>query len=128
MPSHILDASAVLALMNREPGGDRIRTLVRQGGAGIATVNVSEIATKLVSRGAAASAAELQCRSLGLELIDLNAEIAFLAATLWPSTQALGLSLGDRICLATAASCGAPAVTADKAWAGVPGAQVEVIR
>lgn len=128
MPTHILDASAVIALMNREPGADRVRNLIRLGSAGISTVNASEIATKLISRGVPASAAEAQCRSMGLEFIPVDPEIAFSAASLLPMTQPLGLSLGDRICLATAAKSGAPAVTADKAWAMIPGVTVEVIR
>lgn len=128
MPSHILDASAVIALMNREPGADRVRDLMRLGSAGISTVNASEIATKLIARGMAPPAAEAQCRALGLEFLAVDPEVAFKAAAFLPSTQALGLSLGDRICLATAAKCGIPAVTADKVWAGVPGVLVEVIR
>ena len=58
MPSHILDASAVIALMNKEPGATRVRDLIRLGSAGISTVNISEVATKLVARGAPAPAAE----------------------------------------------------------------------
>jgi PIN domain nuclease of toxin-antitoxin system len=63
-----------------------------------------------------------------LEFIDVDPRIAFTAAALLPLTSALGLSLGDRICLATAEGRGVPAVTADKAWARIAGAVVEVIR
>jgi len=104
MPTHIIDASV-----------------------GISTVNLSEVATRLGSRGAAAADAEFQCRSLGLDLIEVDAETAFRAA-LFPATQPSGLSLGDRICLATALKFAVPAVTADKAWAGIQGMLVEVIR
>jgi PIN domain nuclease of toxin-antitoxin system len=128
MPTHILDASAVIALMAREPGAERVRELVRSGSAGISTVNASEVASKLVARGAKPKAAEYQCRSMGLEFIAVDAAIAFAAAALLPLTSALGLSLGDRICLATAATCGVPAVTADRAWAKLTGIAVEVIR
>ena len=128
MATHILDASAVIALMNREPGADRVRDLIRAGGAGISTVNASEVAAKLIARGASPQAAEHQCRSLGLEFIDVDAGLAFAAAALLPLATGLGLSLGDRIYLATAAEQGLPAVTADKVWAGFPGITVEVIR
>ena len=128
MPTHVLDASAVIALLNREPGAIRVRELVRSGSAGISTANISEVAARLISRGANRNAAESQCRSLGLDLIDVDAVIAFSAAALLPFTQALGLSLGDRICLATAEHCGVPAVTADRGWANIKGAVVEVIR
>jgi len=128
MPSHILDASAVIALMSREPGAERVRELIRSGGGGISTVNASEVAAKLIARGADPKAAEFHCRSLGLEFVAVDPGIAFAAAALLPVTAALGLSLGDRICLATAGHFGVPAVTADRAWARLAGAIVEVIR
>jgi len=128
MPTHILDASAVIALMAREPGADRVRELIRAGGAGISAVNASEVAAKLIARGAQPAAAEYQCRSMGLEFITVDSAIAFAAAALFPVTSALGLSLGDRVCLATAAARGVPAVTADQAWARLTGVTVEVIR
>ena len=42
---------------------------------------------------------------------------ALSAAALLPQTRRLGLSLGDRACLALARTRGKPAVTADRAWA-----------
>ena len=128
MATHILDASAVLALLAREPGADRIRDLIRAGSAGISTGNLAEVAAKLVARGADHATAEFQCRSLGLEFLDVNPDVAFGSAELLPQARPLGLSLGDRICLATARIHPVTAVTADKAWAGIQGVQVEVIR
>jgi ribonuclease VapC len=128
MLTHVLDASAVIALMAREPGAERVRELIRAGGEGISAVNISEVAAKLVARGAEPAAAEHQCRSMGLEFIAVDSAVAFAAAAFLPIPSALGLSLGDRICLATAANCGVPAVTADKVWARLTGVTVEVIR
>ena len=128
MATHILDASAVLALLAKEPGADRVRELIRSGTAGISTANMAEVAAKLIARGADGAAAERQCRSLGLEFLEVDAAVAFASAELMPVARPLGLSLGDRICLATARRGRVPAVTADKAWADIPGLQVEVIR
>ena len=128
MATHILDASAVLALMAGEPGSARVQDLLRADTAAISAVNLSEVAAKLISRGAGPAQAELACRSLGLEMVAAGPEIAFRAAAMTAATQPLGLSLGDRICLATAEFLGIPAVTADRAWASIPGAAVEVIR
>lgn len=128
MPSHLLDASAVLALLAGEPGSGRVRELILAGTAGIASANLAEVAGKLIARGLEPGLAARQCRLLGLECVPLDEEIAFAAAGLLPRTQPLGLSLGDRVCLATARRHGVPAVTADRTWAGLPEVQVEVIR
>jgi PIN domain nuclease of toxin-antitoxin system len=54
--------------------------------------------------------------SLGCETVPVGFDLAFRAGTLEPETRPLGLSLGDRSCLALAEREGAPAVTADRAW------------
>lgn len=128
MRRYLLDASAVLAFMSNEPGAARVREVIQAGEADITAVNISEVAAKLVARGMSSADAELQCRSMGLDIIAVDAGIAFAAAALIPFTQPLGLSLGDRICLATARQDAAIAVTADKAWAKITGVIVEVIR
>lgn len=128
MRRYILDASAILAFMSNEPGADKVRAVIQAAQAGVAAVNISEVAAKLVSRGMSSSDAEFQCRAMGLDFLETDEVIAFDAAALVPFTQPLGLSLGDRICLATAAREGCTAMTADKAWANVPGVDVEVIR
>lgn len=128
MPGFLLDASALLALMGGEPGAERVAEAILQGETAIATANLAEVALKLVARGMQAQAAETVCRSMALKTIDLDAETAFAAAALWPATRELGLSLGDRICLATAARNRLTALTADQAWARVQGITVEVIR
>ncbi len=52
-----------------------------------------------------------------------------LAASPVPATQPLGLSLGDRACLALALGRQIPAVTADRTWARLKiGVPVQVIR
>ena len=124
----LLDASAVLAFLGNEPGADRVRAVLLAGQARITAVNLSEVAAKLVARGIPPADAEHHCRSLGLDILDVDEGIAFAAAALVPATRSLGLSLGDRICLASAAREGCAALTADKVWAGVPGVDVEVIR
>lgn len=125
---YLLDASAVLAFMSNEPGAARVRAVIQSGEASMSAVNASEVAAKLVSRGLPSADAEVQCRSMGLDILDVDAGIAFAAAALIPITQPLGLSLGDRICLATAAQNAVIAVTADKSWKNIPGIAVEVIR
>lgn len=46
----------------------------------------------------------------------LQLDDARMIARLWPRTRSVGLSLGDRACLATAHRLGLPTLTADTAW------------
>jgi PIN domain nuclease of toxin-antitoxin system len=128
MPRHLLDASAVLAFMSSETGAARVRELLLAGEAAITAVNLAELAGQLIHRGMAREAAEHLCRSMGLEILPVDAAMAFAAAALVPSAAPLGLSLGDRICLAAAGRGGSTAVTADRAWSQQSGVAVEVIR
>lgn len=128
MRRYLLDASAILAFMSHGTGADQVRAVIQAGQAGVTAVNISEVAAKLVARGLSCANAEFQCRSLGLDIIAVDEGIAFAAAALMPFTQKLGLSLGDRICLAAAAQEACTAMTADQAWAKVPGVKVQVIR
>jgi len=128
MPRYLLDASALLAFLHQEPGSIRVRSLILSGTAAMTVINAAEVVSKLSAKGVPAALAEQDCRDLGLAFIAIDETIAFAAAALTPATRHLGLSLGDRVCLAAAALQGAVAVTADQAWAQVEGIQVELIR
>jgi len=126
----VLDASAVLALLLREPGAERVTAAI-VAGARMSTVNFSEVATRYVRAGA--TEAELLALRDGLPvtLVAVDADLALRAARMSAVTREAGLSLGDRLCLALAQRDGATALTADRAWAGVAGAigvTVEVLR
>ncbi len=110
----VLDASAVLAYLHREAGHERIEPLMEEGV--ISAVNLSEVASKLAERGAREDSIRDILGELGLSAVPFDETLAYRAASLRRSTQALGLSLGDRACLATAALLGVRAVTADRAW------------
>lgn len=51
-----------------------------------------------------------------IEIVPFGIDDAALAASLVPLTRALGLSLGDRACLALAIRRDAAALTADRTW------------
>ena len=114
MSAYVLDASAVLALLNREPGHELVAGLL--GEAAASTVNLSEVASKLSDKGLDPLSIRPDLLALGLSVIPFDEELAFEAAALRSSTRHAGLSLGDRACLATAAALGATAVTADRDW------------
>ena len=125
----ILDASAVLAFLLREPGQDRvIEVLLTE--PRMSTVNFAEVVTKYVLRGAAAQGERLR-EELPVVFVPVDEDLALQAALMAAVTRPFGLSLGDRICLALARRTGLPALTADRSWlevAGTLGVTVEAIR
>ena len=96
----------------------------------MSTVNLAEVVTKYVARGFAGQGERLRLE-LPVEFVPVDEELAIQAALMTAITKPLGLSLGDRICLALARRTGKTALTADRAWrdvAGALGVTVEVIR
>jgi PIN domain nuclease of toxin-antitoxin system len=123
-----LDASALLALLNQEEGGDKVAELVAAG-ATISAVNLSEVAAKLSLAGMPEAQIREALDPLGLDIVPFDLEQAYRAALLVGPTRAAGLSLGDRTCLALASQVGLPAVTADRAWRHLElDIQLQVIR
>lgn len=125
----ILDASAVLAFLLREPGQDRVMEVLLTEPR-MSTVNFAEVVTKYVLRGAAAQGERLR-NELPVLFVPVDEDLALQAALMAAVTRPLGLSLGDRICLALARRTGLPALTADRSWLDVAaalGVTVEAIR
>jgi PIN domain nuclease of toxin-antitoxin system len=108
----VLDASALLAYLHDEPGGDTVVL----AGAIISSVNWSEVVQKAIAVGANTQGMRRDLESLGLIIVDFSAHEAELAAALWQATKALGLSLGDRACLALGMSKSLRVLTADQSW------------
>jgi len=110
----VLDASALLALLNREPGHEEIAEVIRD--AAISAVNLSEVAAKLADRGMPGEAIREALEGLALEIHDFSQELAFQAGLLHPLTRSKGLSLGDRACLALGQRLNLPVLTTDRVW------------
>jgi ribonuclease VapC len=130
--SSVLDASALMAALNGEPGGDNVQEVMTTG-AVISAVNFAEVVTKLVERGLDLEAVHAALDVIPLEVVPFDEEQAYRAGLLRAATRRAGLSLGDRACLALAAQLGLPAMTADRAWATLSldaqfGIQIDVIR
>lgn len=127
MSSWVLDASALLALLNGETGSERVVEVLPD--AAIASINFSEVVTKLADEGRDESEIRLYLDALGLEIVEFDTELAYRTGFLRPLTRSLGLSLGDRACLALAASLGISALTCDRVWTTLSlGITVELIR
>ncbi len=110
----VLDASALIAALEEEPGGESVEPLMRA--AMITTVNLCEVLQRAALRGVNAEAEQRDLLELGIDVVSFDPGLATAAAELLPLTRSAGLSLADRSCLALAQRLGLPALTADRAW------------
>ena len=123
----VLDSSALLAFLFDEPGGLRVATVV--GASRMSTVNLAETLA-VVERQQREPGPVLQLlRGLGLAFVPFDEDLAERTAALERVTRDLGVSLGDRACLALAMREGCIALTADRAWSRlVLPIQIELLR
>jgi PIN domain nuclease of toxin-antitoxin system len=123
----VLDASALLAYLFEEPGGEVVAAII--DGACISAVNLSEVATRVARNGLTPNEFAGDIERLNLEVVPFLADDALAAANLEPHTRRFGLSLGDRACLALGLARREPVYTADRVWAELDiGAKVLTIR
>ncbi len=126
MIENVLDASAVIAYLYSEMGADKVEPLLEN--SIISRINATEVLTKIVQDGLTIEEAKETLDKLNFQIAEFDEEQSLKAAELRPLTKHLGLSLGDRCCLALAIQEDLPAVTADKNWASLNFCKVEVIR
>lgn len=112
--SVVHDASSLLALAFDEPGSDLVRAALR--GSFISSVNWSEVVQKVRGKGGDVTQLRGLFEGLGVTVEPFRATTAELAASLHPVTRELGLSLGDRACLALGLEKRLTVYTADRAW------------
>jgi ribonuclease VapC len=130
----VLDASAVLALLYNEPGGVEVADYL-DGGV-IGTINLAEVLQKIRQNSSTpeeAVSAPGVLTALGVRIQPTFTEAAAArSAEIWSAARKLGLSLGDRCCLALAGEIhNGFVVTADTAWRKLPtelGIRVHCIR
>jgi ribonuclease VapC len=124
----VLDASAILAVIDGEPGAMTVLTAIADGSI-VSTVNLSEVVAKLTERGLSPTDIRIRIENLDLPTFAFDDGLAVDAGLLRAATRNAGLSLGDRACLALALRLGLPAMTADRAWQSVQvGVQIELVR
>ncbi len=124
----VLDASALLALLDDEPGAALVEEYLAD--ATVLSVNLEEVAGKLIQRGMPAPDVELAVAALDVTVTPFTAEMAWLSART-RSRLPSGFGIADRCCLAAAAVLGAGVVTADALWrtaARAFGVEVTLIR
>lgn len=125
----VFDASAALAVVFAETGSDRAEQWLEDGDAVMSSVNHAEVMARLLERGMGEAEADAVCDALRLQVLPFTAAQARASGRLRPVTRALGLSLGDRCCLALAQEHrGAQVVTADRLWKDLKGFKITLIR
>lgn len=123
----VIDASAVLALILKEPGGAKVIQFL--GPSIMSTVNTAEVMSRLAYLGTPSQDAESLVSHLRITGIPFTEQHAVTVAQLRPSTPVAGLSLGGRACIALALEQDLPVVTADRAWPDLDlGVEVVAIR
>jgi PIN domain nuclease of toxin-antitoxin system len=122
-----LDASALLAFLFGESGHAAVAEVIDD--CGLSAVNLAEVISRFARDGHDPELVYRQIAGSGITIVPFFGEDAALAAGLAPLTRALGLSLGDRACLALALRQGVTAITADQAWSRLDlPIQVQIIR
>jgi PIN domain nuclease of toxin-antitoxin system len=123
----VLDTSAILALLQQEPGADLVLGVASE--AILSTVNACEVLSKLVRDGMPLEEAKSDLEGCVQAIVDFDADQSEIAAGLVLATRPFGLSLGDRACLALGMVRKCPVYTADRAWAELRvGVDVRLVR
>jgi ribonuclease VapC len=124
-PEYVLDSTALIALVTKEPGFERVQELLER--STINAVNLTETIHKLVQKGSPHRLVERKLQGLQLNVIAWSESLAYHSAEFANLGKSHGFSLGDRACLALAKQLHATAVTADQVWRQVPGLGVAVL-
>ena len=109
----VLDASAVLAFLQGEPGADVVEAALTAG-AVCGAANWSEAAQKVIAAGGDWGLAKALLESHEFSVEPVTADDGESAARRWRRED--GLSLGDRLCIALGERLDRDVLTADTAW------------
>lgn len=129
MSGVVLDASAVLAVLLQEPGCEMV--IAELDGAHLGAVNLGEVLSRLSDGSMPTGLALDEVLRLRPAIHVFNQAMAALVGDLRPRTKALGLSFGDRACLALARTLGMPVLTSDRRLAEaatITGLDIRLIR
>ena len=128
MSKVVLDASALLALIKGETGGEVIENLL--GNIVMSSVNISEVASILLDSSMSLEECKEVIEPFVDSIVSFDSELSFVTANLKKLTKHKGLSLGDRACIGLGMFLGLPVYTADKVWAELtlPNLEINQIR
>jgi ribonuclease VapC len=114
MADIVLDSSAILAVINREPGAAEV--LAVSEGATVSTLIVAEVVSWLVLRNTPEQDVYETFEDFRFAIAPFDNARAIAAGFLVSKSRRRGLSLADRACLALAIELELPVMTGDRAW------------
>ena len=127
MSAIVFDSSVVIAILKQEPGFESAESSISD--ALISTVNMSEVATYLARNSVPKDTIQEVLASFPIQVVPFEESLAIQTGCLYSSCKHLGLSLGDRACLALAMSRKMPVLTADRVWSKLDlGISIQVLR
>ena len=112
--SGVFDASALLAVMLGEPGGEIVLAHIR--GGLVSTINIVEVIQRMADHGVDSEETLKQLARLEIEIVPFDLDQAAVVASLRSATRHKGVSLADRACLALASDRALPIFTTDRIW------------
>jgi ribonuclease VapC len=124
----VLDASALLAFVLREPGHEKVSPVLHA--CCMSAVNLLEILRRVARDGHNPTHAHERLRESPIEFVPFDEVQAIAATALMVEGLRLGLSLGDLACLGLGLVRDLPVLTADRAWLRInePAPKIECIR
>lgn len=124
----ILDASALITLLSEENGHETVASVLPK--SIMSSVNIAEVAKYLIEkRGLTKEEVANIIQSLVETIIPFDTNLALTSADIIRQTKSLGLSLGDRACIALAISTGHTVYSSDRIWSRLElGCKIIVIR
>lgn len=114
---YVLDASALLVLINEEHGHEKVADYLPE--ACISAVNLSEVISILNGTSMPTKEIKQLMKDLVHSVVPFDETHAYQTAQLRSVTKEKGLSLGDRACIALGKIKNISVVTADKVWAAL---------
>jgi PIN domain nuclease of toxin-antitoxin system len=111
----VLDASALIAYIRKEPGAENIIDLLPY--TIMSAVNYAEVATVLSKLDMTSEIIGNTLKNFISNIIPFDQSQALVTGILQRQTKTKGLSLGDRACIALGIHLQVPIYTADKIWA-----------
>lgn len=123
----VLDASAMLAYLQDEPGSEVVDGVLAE--SIMSSVNWAEVVQKSIAVGIGIEGMLDDLQALGLRVEPFTPEDGELTGRLWEQTKQAGLSLGDRACLSLGLRLGVPVLTSDRVWSSLDiSLNIQVIR